>query len=337
MGKLIQAKDMRAAQRENLTQVIPLAMPYVVYIEPTNCCNFKCLFCPTSDSKLLKKVGRANATLSFDLYKKIIDDIKESGTKLRLLSLYKDGEPLLHPDFPQMVRYAKDSGITPRIWTKTNGSLLSPELNQKIVDSGLDWIGISVEATSAEKYFTIAGVKLDYEQFKSNIAHLYSIKKDLHIYIKIADTNLTDEEKEKFYSHFSPICDTYAIEKLMGWSYSSIKDFTLGTNPDTYDGLAFTEKDVCPYPFYVMAVNADGTVSLCGNDWAHATVIGNVKEQSMQEIWNGEKLFEFRKMLLEGRRCENKACGECYYLKIVPDNLDNDREIILRKIISERK
>ncbi len=336
MGVFIQAKDMRAQKRENLVEVIPLPMPYVVYIEPTNACNFKCAFCPTGDPDLLRKVGRKTATMDLPLFKKVIDEIKASGEKIRLLSLYKDGEPLLNPHFTDMVSYARDSGITSRIWTKTNGALLNPELNRKIVDSGLTWIGISVEAINEQKYFEIAGVRLDYNKFKENIAHLYSIKKDLHVYIKIADTNLTDEEKQKFFDDFSPICDSYAIEKLMGWSYSSVKDFTLGTNPDTYDGLAFTEKDVCPYPFYVMAVNADGSVSLCGNDWSHATVVGNVKEQSVTEIWKGEALFQFRKMFLEGRRCENKACGDCYYLKIVPDNIDCHRSEIMKNLIAER-
>ena len=127
------------------------------------------------------------------------------------------------------------------------------------------------------------------------------------------------------------------IFKLMGWSYSGVKDFTLGTNPDTYDGLPFTEKEVCPYPFYVMAVNFDGSVSLCGNDWSHSTVVGNLNQNTVREVWNSEAWFKFQKMLCEGRRCENRACGDCYYLKIVPDNIDQDKDIILEKLIAQRE
>ena len=338
MGKFIDAKDTRVNKRENLAEVIPLPMPYVMYIEPTNLCNFKCAFCPTGDPDLLKKVGRPAGMMSFDLFKKIIDEIKESGIKLRLLSLYKDGEPLVHPDFPEMVRYASDSNVCDRIWTKNNGALLTPELNTRLINCGLTWIGISVESVSSQGYLDICGAKVDYEKFKKNIADLYRRKKtETHLYIKIADANLSEAQKLKFREDFEPICDTYAIEKLMGWSYSSVKDFTLGTNPDTYDGLPFTEKDVCPYPFYVMAVNFNGSVSLCGNDWSHSTVVGNLSENSLQEVWNGEALFNFRKMLLEGRRCENRACGDCYYLKIVPDNIDPDKEKIFEKLLDQRR
>ena len=81
--------------------------------------------------------------MSLDLFKKIVDDLREFDAKLKLLSLYKDGEPLLNKHFPEMVRYARDAGIADRIWTKTNGSMLTPELNERIVDAGLDMICIS--------------------------------------------------------------------------------------------------------------------------------------------------------------------------------------------------
>lgn len=338
MGSKIEAKDSRVKKRENLAEKIPLPFPYLIYIEPTNLCNFKCVFCPTGDRELLKKVNRPAGFMKMELYRKIIDDIKNSGYQLRLLSLYKDGEPLLNPDFPEMVRYARDSKICDRIWTKTNGALLNPELNQRLVSCGLTWMGISVEAVSTQKYLEISKAHVDYEKFKENIKDLYNRKKnDLHLYIKIADSGLSESEKQKFYDDFSPICDTIAIEKLMGWSYSSVKDFTLGTHPDTYDGLPFAEKDVCAYPFYVMAINFNGSVSLCCSDWSHSTVVGNVKENTIQEIWNGKTLFDFRKMHLTGRRCENKACGDCYYLKMVPDNIDNERLAILEKLTAQRE
>lgn len=338
MGKRIEAKDSRVSKRENLAEKIPLAFPFVMYVEPTNLCNFRCIFCPTGDKALLQKVGRPAGMMSMDLYKKIIDDIRQSGHTLRLLSLYKDGEPLLHPDFPEMVRYARDNGVSERIWTKTNGALLNPELNRKLAHCGLSWMGISVEAVSSEKYLKVAGTHIDYEVFKRNVKDLYEVKDPgLHLYVKIADSGLSDQEKQKFYDDFSPICDTIAIENLMGWSYSGVKDFTLGTNPDTYDGLPFTEKDVCAYPFYVLAVNFDGSVSLCGNDWSHSTVVGNLSNEGIMDVWNGNNLYNFRKMLLTGNRCRNRACGDCYYLKIVPDNIDKDRAAILEKLTAQRK
>jgi radical SAM protein with 4Fe4S-binding SPASM domain len=233
-----------------------------------------------------------------------------------------------------MVRYLREANVTERIWTKTNGSVLRPSLNQKLVESGLDMICISIESVTQEGYQKIAKAKINYDGLIANIADLYSRRGSCQVYIKIADSGFSHDEIEKFYSDFSPYCDKIAVEKLMGWSYSDIKDFTLGTNPDTYDGLPLVDKMVCAYPFYVMAVNSDGSVSLCGNDWAHGTVVGNVNTQSLPDIWGGEALFLFRKKMLEGRRKDIAVCSNCYYLKIVPDNIDDYRGEILRKILS---
>jgi len=332
----IEAKELREQNRVKLETVIPLSMPYVIYIDPTNLCNFKCKFCPTGDLDLLKQVGREQSSIDFEWFKKIINDIQQFDQKLKLLSLYKDGEPLVNKDFAKMVRYAKEADIAQKIWTKTNGALLNPKLNSEIIDAGLDMIHISVESTSEDGYFSIANVNIDYEEFKSNIKDFYDKRNNCKMYIKIIDVNLSDAEKEKFYNDFTEICDFISIEKLMGWSHSDLKDFTMGISSDTYDGLPLIKKEVCAYPFYVLAVNADGSVSVCGNDWSYKTAVGNIKEESLLDIWQGKKLFELRKMFLEFRRSENSACADCYYLQIVPDNLDKHTELIL-KVLNKQK
>lgn len=322
MGERIQSKDLREKNRAPLHQVIPIDTPFVMYIDPTNKCNLRCEFCPTADKALLRQVGRKGATLSFETYARIIKELGDFPRPLKLLSLYKDGEPLMHPRLADMIRLAKEAGIAERVWTKTNGTSLNPALNQALVDAGLDMIHISVEAVSSEGYLEIAKSKVDYETFKANIADFYSRRKQCGVYIKIADTNLSSDEVEKFYRDFQPISTHCAIEKLMGWSNSGLKDFTLGTEPDTYDGLPLIKKKVCAYPFYVLAVNSDGSVSVCGNDWSYKTSVGNIHEQSLESIWHGEALRQFQLMHLNGQRSKNEACDNCYYLQIVPDNLD---------------
>jgi len=330
-GMRIEAKDLRCQNRQHLQDVLPLITPFVVYIDPTNVCNFRCKFCPTGDPSLLEQVGRTHASMSLDHFKKTIDDLREFPDRLKLLNLYKDGEPLVNKHFPAMVKYAREARIAERIWTKTNGSLLGPEINSQLVDAGLDMICISVEGVSSEAYQKIAGLKIDYDKFISNLRNLFIHRGAMDIYIKIADSGLNQKEIDRFYSDFGPISTHIAIEKLMGWSNSGLKDFTLGTHPDTYDGLPFVPKTVCAYPFYVMAVNADGSVSVCGNDWSYVTSVGNVFQQSLKSVWEGTRLRAFQRMMLEDRRCENAACSDCYYIKIVPDNLDPFRHQLLEK------
>jgi Predicted Fe-S oxidoreductases len=330
MTNIIQGKDIRVAERHKLEEVIPLGMPYVLFIEPTNLCNMHCQFCPTGDKKLKKM--RPNGTMSWEAYSKIILDIQEFGEKLKRINFYKDGESLINKRFCDMVKLAKEKEISESLWLKTNGLLLNPELNQKMIDSGLDMIGISVSHITSEGYKRISDVHIDYEKFKSNIKDLYNRRNGCKIYIKMADTGLTQSDKDKFYNDFGDRSDYVAIEGLHGWSMSGIKDFTLGTETKTFDGLPFTSKIVCPWPFYELAINWNGSVSLCNEDWIHETVVGDINKESLKDIWHGDRLYEMQKMMLEGRRSVNKVCANCFYLTCAPDNIDEFRFQILERI-----
>jgi radical SAM protein with 4Fe4S-binding SPASM domain len=323
------AADLRAHDRVKLEEVIPLDMPFMLYIDPSNLCNCHCIFCPTGDKELQKM--RPNGVMDFNLFKKVVDDLKYFPRKLKNILLYKDGEPLVNKHFPEMVAYLKQSGTTERIWTKTNGLLLTPELNQCLVDAGLDILGISVKHVSASGYKRISGVDMDYGKFLDNLEDLYARRGDCKIYASIVNSGLTEAEIDKFYTDFTPVSDYIAVENLHGWSMSGIKDFTLGIKSDTYDGIPLTPKIVCPWPFYIMAVNWNGSVSLCNEDWAHNTIVGDVNKQSIKQIWDGHAMRDMQRMMLLGKRGDNPACANCYYLMCAPDNIDRYRyELLMR-------
>ena len=324
----ITAADLRAHERTPLQDVIPLDTPFILFIDPANLCNCKCAFCPTGDTEL--RTMRPNGVMDLDLFKKVVDDLKAFPRKLKRVNLYKDGEPLVNKHFPEMVEYLRAANVTDEIWTKTNGLLLTPDLNRRLVKS-MDMIGISVKHVTASGYKRISGVDMDYGDFLNTIEDLYYVRGDCKIYCSIADSGLTEAEITKFYSDFTPVSDFIAVEHLHGWSMSTVKDFTLGIKADTFDGVPLTQKIVCPWPFYEMAVNWNGAVSVCNEDWAHKTIVGYAKEQSIYEIWNGSRMRDFQRMMLLGKRGENEACRDCYYLQCAPDNIDRYRyELLMR-------
>ena len=81
-----------------LKEAIPLRTPYVIYIDPCDTCNFRCKFCPTGNLDLMRKTpGRGHGPMSMTLYKEIIDSLSEFKDPIRVIRLYKEGEPLLPP------------------------------------------------------------------------------------------------------------------------------------------------------------------------------------------------------------------------------------------------
>ena len=326
----------------SLYKALPLGVPQSLHIDIGNLCNFKCTFCPTGDSTLLAKVNRPKGMMPFELFKKIIDDLKEmcdsTGGMVEEMHLYKDGEPMIHKELGKIIAYAKQSGTALSVETTTNGSLLTKEKAVEIIEAGLDVLRVSIEHVSSEGYKKITQNYSDYEKIKENVKYLYEEKKKrnspLRIKVKIVDVNLTENEIEKFKEDFGPLSDILNINQLMGWSNSGMKDFTLGVKVKrAMGGVALlNEKQVCPEPFRSMAINFNGQVSVCCVDWSFGTLVGDVSKKSLDAIWNGEEMREFRKKHLYKRRNEIEACSECHYLKGFADHLVLDgREELLKK------
>jgi len=113
-------------------------------------------------------------TLDFELYKQIIDSLCEFPDPIRVIRLYKEGEPLVNPRFADMVRYAKESPYVQRVDTTTNGSLLTPERSLAIIDAGLDRINISVEGINEAQYLDFSG----YSDMAIGLARMFGFKFD---------------------------------------------------------------------------------------------------------------------------------------------------------------
>jgi len=326
--------------RTKLETVIPLSVPFVIFVDPSDLCNFHCKFCPTGDIKLMKKVGRSLKTMDFKLYKKIIDDICEFEKPIKVLRLYKDGEPLLNPRFADMVRYAKEKKCAERIDTTTNASLLNPKINLEIIEAGLDRINISIEGVNENQYSEFSNYKIDFNKLVGNIRHLYENRKNCEMIIKINGDTISDNDKKKFYEIFGDIADGVYIEHIMScWPGFDLNAKGIKVNQEVgIYGQKIKEVQVCPYVFYSFSINSDGSASACFLDWSRKLIIGDVKKESVKDIWNGEKLLNYQKMFLMKKRKQHSICGNCGQMTHgMPDDIDNFANELLKKINRGKK
>ncbi|MCZ9940354.1 radical SAM protein [Brachyspira hyodysenteriae] len=160
--------------RTPLQEIIPLETPFVMHLDSSTACNFKCEFCPSASSTNKDYV---KMNLDLDLYKKAIDDLKDFNNNLKILRFYKIGEPLMNRNIAEMVAYARNSNKVDFIDMTTNGSLLTNELSLKLVDAGLNKINISIEGINSEQYNKYAHYNINFNEFINNLAFLYKNKK----------------------------------------------------------------------------------------------------------------------------------------------------------------
>ena len=321
--------------RMELKNPLPLRTPHVIYIDPCDTCNFRCKFCPSGNLELMKKTkGRGHGPMDIEVYKGIIDSLKDFPDPIRVIRLYKDGEPLVNPRFADMVRYAKQSPRVIRVDTTTNASLLTPERSLEIIDAGLDRLYLSVEGVNAEQYRDFSGHKMDYQKFVDNIAFFYDHKGKCEMNIKITGDILTPQQEEEFYRTIGNITDGINVERSIEYwpKFNDMKvEFDEGVS---LLGGKSREVQVCPYVFYEMSVNSNGTYSLCRFDWNHAMILDPHVSYppTPKKIWDSITLWRFQEQFLKKERkmMTVLSCPKCGILKQgVPEDLDEFAEEIL--------
>ena len=148
--------------RVALQDVIPLQTPFLLYADPSSCCNFRCGFCPTGYKNLVEQAGYKRTVMDFDIFKKAVDGLSEFPDPIKVMRMNKVGEPLLNPNLSEMIKYAKNSKRINYIDFATNGALLTEELSEKIIDAGLDRLNVSIEGVTSEQYEHFCHAKVDF-------------------------------------------------------------------------------------------------------------------------------------------------------------------------------
>ena len=290
------------------------------------------------DRELMKKTkGRFHGPMDFDLYRERIDSLADFDDPIRVIRLYKEGEPLLNPRFADMVAYAKASPHVKRVDTTTNAALLTPERSRAILDAGLDRLNVSVEGMDAGQYRDFSRAELDFDRFAENIALFYELRGNCELNVKINGDNLSAEQEARFYEVFGDICDGISVERTIDyWPKWSGMDAEHDETVSLLGGKS-REVRVCPYVFYEMCVNSDGTFSLCRFDWNHAMLLdGHVgAPPTLRKIWDSIVLWNFQQRFLAGERAllTVLSCPKCGLMKQgVPEDLDEFAGEILERM-----
>jgi radical SAM protein with 4Fe4S-binding SPASM domain len=342
-----------SAEKKPLQDLLPLRTPISAHVDISSICNYRCSFCFQADTKGMKEVGLKRGWMEVDMFKKIVDGFKEFPDKIKKIKIGNHGEPTLHPDVAEMVKYAYESNTADIIEMFTNGSRLTPELNEAMVKAGLQRINISLEGLTDKRYLEVAGVKQNFQEIIDGVKSLYEIKtrekSDLQIYVKIADQAhalkgdkdlkfmMTKEEKKFFFETFTPICDEIFVEKVVPqWADTQLDKQNEVEDTGMYGQKINQWKDSCPFIFMYMHFNCDGTVSPCTLDWPRKVVIGNVNDESVKDIWEGNALRELQVAMLAGKRQCINLCNNCSAPMVcVEEDLDSHVDKVVKAIGGE--
>jgi len=298
--------------------------PLLVDLELASACNLKCPMCYTITDEFKKKVTKG--FMDLDLFKKIVDEIAGKVFSLRL-SLR--GEATLHKNFIDCIKYAKDKGIK-EVSTLTHGGKLDLEFFKKAVDAGIDWFTISIDGVDEEynkirKPLTFDGTLKrlqDIKKYKDENNLIKPVIKIQGIWPAIRPN------PTKYYETIAPLVDLVAYNPLIDYLRKDSE-------------IVYEENFACPQLYQRVVVGSDGQVMMCSNDEDGEEIVGNAYEESIYDIWHGDKLNKIRDIHNQRDGFKTmKVCKLCYYpRKMIPDEPAKvgNRDIIVENYINRKQ
>lgn len=276
--------------------------PSQINVDLTQICNLRCVHCPYSEfSKALKD----RHSLSYDLNKKMVDEVAKYGQNTQYIRYTGNGEPLLHAQCIDILDYAvKNSNSL--VTLTTNGTLLNEKNIDKLLATKLYLIDISIDANSKETYKQIRGGNFDI--LKKNVINLLKRRNELAGETKVV-TNfikqpLNDFEAEDFEKFWKDEGVDYVVIRKLHSAGNNKKAIA-----DKLQNGSIRKP--CLYPWERILLNAEGMLSFCPVDWTGDAVIFDYNIITIKEAWRSHKMEALRLAHLSNNFSEYKQCRNC--------------------------
>jgi radical SAM protein with 4Fe4S-binding SPASM domain len=287
-----------------------LAFPSYFEIETVNACNARCPMCTIDDWT------RAAKPMTQELFEKIAAELCAQADRVKRVSLYRDGEPLLDKRLPERVALLKAGGIG-EVAISTNVSLLTPARSRALLEAGLDLIILSIDSLDKAVFESIR-VRLKFEEVLQNALQFIELRNRIRpstrIWVRMIRQASNLHEWDRYQEFWRPKLaapDRCYYNNIHNWG-GQLKDFAPVVE-------SLQPKVPCIALWSLMVIFSTGDVPLCNVDYNMKFPVGNVRERSIADVWNSEPIREFRQRHLDGRKSSIALCGECNVWDEPPD------------------
>jgi radical SAM protein with 4Fe4S-binding SPASM domain len=227
---------------------------------------------------------------------------------VKRVHLYLHGEPMLHPQIVEMVGHIKSKGLA--VHLTTNGMPLNKEKMKAILQSGVN---------SADRFiFSILGYSKDvHERIMKGVNHDRVIK-NVYDFIELRRKHkmngpvietvfytMPENEREidQFFNYWHGVADHVTVVDSVSKQFSEFRTGGYSSIP--------VRKRTCINLWERMTIFWNGNVTTCIADVDGICRLGSLKEKSITEIWNCEKLLSIKKLHKEKSFQDLPLCSRC--------------------------
>jgi hypothetical protein len=215
--------------------------------------------------------------MSLGLFKKLLDKITSETSQYDTLTFPGMGEPLLDPTIEDKVAYARNKKF--KILILTNGSLLSINKFNNLEALGVESIRVSIYGNDPVTYAKVHGLKNGkvFEKIRSNLTQIAKIKKKTKLLLTFNVVNgLNEDCLSSWIGYWKDKADLLEVWRPHNW-----------VNGRSYRQIQNERLKTCGRPWNTpLQIQVDGTVNMCCFDFNGELTLGDLKKQSLKEVFS---------------------------------------------------
>lgn len=280
-----------------------MVIPTRVQIQTLTGCNGRCIFCP---NEAFIKSHLPTGRMSWDLFKSIVDQLVE--IKPHRIMPYLQNEPLLDDRLPELISYIHSKMPEVTTLVVTNGTRLTSDMGERLIKSGLKRLKVSLQSLDDEVNKELMGYPAT--PVVENILNFAKLLKKHRSSMDLRVSAIVNAKNEKEISAMQKFWKKQGIRLVL----SALEN--RGGNISDAINLAHKKemrlRRGCIRPTRDICILFNGEVVLCCVDWLRTVILGDLKRQSIVEIWNSPRL----NLIREGLKMEDcchlpEICRDC--------------------------
>jgi pyruvate-formate lyase-activating enzyme len=283
--------------------------PSQVVADTTEVCNLACTHCSHPEFK--KSEHYHARMLGPELNRKMVDEIAADGRGITQYIRYSgNGEPLLNRHIYEMLAYATThSGTT--VTLTTNGTLLDQGRAERLLETKVNLIDISLDAYQPETYARIR-VNGDLAITRENVRRILQLARTTAGGTKIVVSFIEQPENTAEIPEFEKYWKGEGAHQVVvrrlhtnACSTSRLVPLLAAARPAT------EARRPCLYPWERILLVPSGHLAFCPQDWVHASVLADYRTTTIKETWQGEAYRRLRDAHLANDFSGHKFCAQC--------------------------
>lgn len=288
----------------NLQTLSTRGVPLVYQVELTNHCPMTCVMCPRT-SAMTRPLGYMDEPMFHTV-------IREISSFSKRIFLHHFGDSLVHPHLGSFIGHAERHGV--ETYLSANPTLLTEARIRSLVDNGLRELVISLDGVTPETSAAVRGsAARDVEKAEQRILELLEYRRRCErkkpvIVLQFVRSELNRHETDAWLAKWTAVkgIDRIKVKSYIGWDGRDerINELRVNAPPDTTDL-------VCDKPWTSVTILWDGRVVPCCFDHDGSYVLGNLRDQSLKAVFDGEPMRELRRAHRDRRLEDVSLCATC--------------------------